>query len=162
VRWQQGVGAHVELTGARIATPVGAKGERNEFLTNLADGDHEIIPYYPGLRVARLGGVAQGTVDERRVVHPLAEGAEAYYTYELGDSVRYRLPTAAPCSCARSRCGRGRPVEHGGRLADVRHRVGAARAGGVPTRVAAPELDAARCRPATRGARARGATILKA
>jgi len=93
VRWQQGVGAHVELTGSRMVAPIAtARNERNEFLSNLVDGVDEVIPYYPGYESLGLGGRAEVSVDERRIVHPLAEGAEAYYTYALGDSIRYRLP----------------------------------------------------------------------
>jgi hypothetical protein len=37
--------------------------------------------------------VARAQVDENQgMVHPLAEGAEAYFTYQSGDSVTFRLP----------------------------------------------------------------------
>ena len=93
VRWQQGVGARVELTGARMAIPVApASEERSAILSNLADGALGPIPYFPGYEVLWIGGRAETDVDERRLVNPLAEGAEAYYTYESGDSIRYTLP----------------------------------------------------------------------
>ncbi|MEP7000568.1 MAG: hypothetical protein ABI969_08805 [bacterium] len=93
VRWQQGVGARVELTGARLALPIAPKGEeRNELLSNLVDGNLATVPYYPGYEALWLGGRAQDGVDDRRTVNPLADGAEAYYTYESGDSISSRLP----------------------------------------------------------------------
>lgn len=93
VRWQHGVGAHIELTGARLALPIApAKEERNELLDGLASGAMSPIPYFPGYESLWIGGRAETDVDERRLVNPLAEGAEAYYTYQSGDSVRYTLP----------------------------------------------------------------------
>jgi hypothetical protein len=58
------------------------------------NGSISPIPYYPGSETLWIGSsVARATVDENDgIVHPLAEGAEAYYTYETGDSVTFRLP----------------------------------------------------------------------
>ncbi len=52
------------------------------------------IPYYPGYEPLWVGGgdVARAQVDETEIVHPIADGAEAYYTYETGDSVSFKLP----------------------------------------------------------------------
>jgi hypothetical protein len=36
--------------------------------------------------------MVKAEVDDREMVHPLAEGAEAYYKYATGDSVSIRLP----------------------------------------------------------------------
>src|SRR6185436_8431324 len=37
------------------------------------------------------GGMAEAEVDERALIHPLAEGSEAYYIYETGDSLSFRF-----------------------------------------------------------------------
>ncbi len=51
------------------------------------------IPYYPGYEPLWVGdNVARAQVDESELVHPIADGAEAYYTYETGDSIRFTLP----------------------------------------------------------------------
>jgi len=51
------------------------------------------IPYYPGYEPLWVGGgMARAQVDEKEIVNPIADGAEAYYTYETGDSVSLRLP----------------------------------------------------------------------
>ena len=63
-------------------------------------GDAEIhggispVPYFPGSETLWIGAsMTQKDVDEKEaIVHPLAEGAEAYYTFESGDSATFRLP----------------------------------------------------------------------
>lgn len=89
VRWRRGVGAYVDVTGARTAIPIaGRNGHAN------IGGDISPIPYYPGSETLWIGGdAARRAVDENDgIIHPLADGAEAYYTYESGDSVSFRLP----------------------------------------------------------------------
>jgi hypothetical protein len=98
VRWQQGVGAVVDVKGARTVVPAfsSIKEARDEIETEMSSevgGDIAGIPYFPGQETLWIGaGRAQTEVDERELVHPLAEGAEAYYKYALGDSMSYRLP----------------------------------------------------------------------
>lgn len=95
VKWHRDVGAWIEVAGARTALPIapgeGEKEVRQEMAT---DGDMTPVPYFPGHEplMSFNGGVAQSQVDERDMVHPLAQGAEAYYTYAVGDSVTFRLP----------------------------------------------------------------------
>ena len=89
VRWRRGVGAYVDLTGSRTVIPIAGKdGDAH------IDDDISPIPYYPGSETLWIGGdAAHKAVDENDgIIHPLAEGAEAYYTYESGDSVTFRLP----------------------------------------------------------------------
>jgi hypothetical protein len=97
VRWQRDVGARMELTGERIVLPafMGAETE--------ADHDHnggglEImnsIPYFPGSESMWIGlGRAKADVDPDQIIHPLADGSEAYYTYARGDSIVAVLPGA--------------------------------------------------------------------
>jgi hypothetical protein len=89
VRWRRGVGAYVEVTGSRTVVPLA--GKSGEVTMN---GSISPIPYYPGSESLWIGSsVARASVDENDgMIHPLAEGAEAYYTYESGDSVTFRLP----------------------------------------------------------------------
>lgn len=94
VQWKRGVGAHVEVTGARVAIPVmGSEKLEREALNDAASDAMSPIPYFPGSETLWAGGLpAQTEVNDRDLVNPLAVGAEAYYTYRTGDSVTFRLP----------------------------------------------------------------------
>lgn len=49
------------------------------------------VPYYPGRDELWIGtGLVSGEVDDREMVHPMADGAEAYYVYESGDTANIR------------------------------------------------------------------------
>jgi hypothetical protein len=88
VQWMRGRGAWVDVKGSRSVVPIVGKD----------GGDADVsmgapIPYYPGREDLWIGGgMAQAQVDEREFVNPIAEGAEAYYTYESGDSLIITLP----------------------------------------------------------------------
>lgn len=90
VRWQRDRGAWVDVTGSRSVAPIANNGDR--------DAEAEVstlapIPYYPGRDNLWIGsGLARAEVDDREFVHPLAIGAEAYYTYATGDSLTMTLP----------------------------------------------------------------------
>ena len=89
VRWRRGVGAYVDVTGSRAVIPIaGSSGGVN------LDGDISPIPYYPGSESLWIGSsAARQAVDENEgIIHPLADGAEAYYTYATGDSAMFKLP----------------------------------------------------------------------
>ena len=95
VRWHRDVGAWIDVKGARTAIPVAPEEAQEETAEELNDPDMTAVPYFPGQEpLLSIGGngVVKSQVDERDIVHPLAEGAEAYYTYEAGDSVTFRLP----------------------------------------------------------------------
>ena len=79
VRWQLGRGAWIDLTGMRAHGVV---------------GDATVpIPYYPGVEATWIdGGPLKETIDQFALVHPIAAGAEAHYTYASGDSMSIRLP----------------------------------------------------------------------
>ena len=97
VQWRRDVGAWIDVKGARTAIPVAPEEAQQETADELNDSDMTPVPYFPGqepLISMNGGGVMKSSVDERDLVHPLAEGAEAYYTYEVGDSVTFRLPDA--------------------------------------------------------------------
>jgi hypothetical protein len=89
VRWRRGVGAYVDVTGSRSVVPIAGKSASVGI-----EGSLSPIPYYPGSETLWIGAsAARRAVDENEgVVHPLAEGSEAYYTYEAGDSATFRLP----------------------------------------------------------------------
>jgi Haemolysin secretion/activation protein ShlB/FhaC/HecB len=94
VQWQQGVGAWIEVKGARTAIPMAPHDEeRKEIKENITDSDFTPIPYYPGYEALWVGGgTARAQVDETEIVHPIADGAEAYYTFQSGDSLAFKLP----------------------------------------------------------------------
>src|SRR5439155_9399367 len=95
VQWQRNVGAWIDVKGARTAIPVAPDEAQNETNDELNDSDMTPVPYFPGqepLLSLNGSGIVKSSVDEHDMVHPLADGAEAYYTYEAGDSVTFRLP----------------------------------------------------------------------
>lgn len=95
VKWHRDVGAWIDVAGARTALPVApGEGEKETREEMARDGDMTPVPYYPGQEplISFNGSAMKTQVDERDMVHPLAEGAEAYYTYAVGDSVTFRLP----------------------------------------------------------------------
>jgi hypothetical protein len=95
VRWQRGIGAHIEMTGARVAAPLLGmpKVDRETLEENVTGSDMSPVPYFPGSETLWIGGLSATTeVDERQIVNPIARGAEAYYTYTTGDSVSFTLP----------------------------------------------------------------------
>ena len=95
VQWQRGIGARVDMLGARVAAPVLGmpKVEREALEGNVIGNDMSPVPYFPGSETLWIGGLsATNEVDERLIVNPIARGAEAYYTYATGDSVSFTLP----------------------------------------------------------------------
>jgi hypothetical protein len=95
VRWQRDVGIWIDVKGARSAIPIiDNKDARDEMRDEMDDPDMAgAVPYYPGSEPLWIGGgMVRAQVDERELVNPIADGAEAYYTYSTGDSVTLRLP----------------------------------------------------------------------
>jgi hypothetical protein len=89
VTWQRDKGALVEVKGQRSAMPMIEGIEKTDI--NLCCGGD--IPYTPGRETLWIGsGLAKADVSEDEIIHPLAAGAEAYYTYTSGDSVSFQLP----------------------------------------------------------------------
>jgi len=92
VRWQRGKGAMINVTGQRSAMPM-LEGIGN---SDINIGSMNDVPYYPGRETLWIGsGLAKADVSEDEMVHPLATGAEAFYTYASGDSVSFQLPGGA-------------------------------------------------------------------
>lgn len=96
VQWQEGVGAWVDARGSRTAMPMAPKETHDEVRGEMNDPDMNVsIPYYPGYEPLWIGNnMARAQVDENEIVNPIADGAEAYYTYETGDSLSFKLPNA--------------------------------------------------------------------
>ncbi|MFN2563750.1 MAG: hypothetical protein ABR499_01895, partial [Gemmatimonadaceae bacterium] len=95
VRWHRNVGAWIEVKGARTVVPIAPGEGEKEARDDLEDelDDMTPLPYYPGHEPLWIGtGLAKAEVDERQLVHPLAAGSEAYYTYRSGDTGSLRLP----------------------------------------------------------------------
>jgi hypothetical protein len=96
----------LEVLGARSALPAVAAnmsmgdGDADKYASAIAAGIMASmispVPYYPGrddLVPTIDGGIVQANVEEdAMLINPLAGGAEAYYTYEAGDSLTMRLP----------------------------------------------------------------------
>ncbi|MDQ6771139.1 MAG: hypothetical protein M3Z54_14270, partial [Gemmatimonadota bacterium] len=89
VMWQRDKGAVIEVKGQRSVLPmIEGVGHGDINLGTVGD-----VPYYPGRETLWIGsGLAKADVSEDEIVHPLAAGAEAYYTYASGDSVSFQLP----------------------------------------------------------------------
>ena len=89
VRWQRDRGAIITVKGQRSAFPM---------LDGVGKGDFDLggindIPYHPGRETLWIGsGLAKADVSEGEMIHPLASGAEVYYTFASGDSVSFQLP----------------------------------------------------------------------
>ena len=89
IQWQRGVGAHVEVLGARAVAPVVSSNVMP--VRDISPGPMA-IPYYPGREsLWPMGQFGTLMSDEGIWVHPLSAGAEAYYLYTTGDSIRYTL-----------------------------------------------------------------------
>lgn len=100
VRWHRNTGARVEMLGARQAIPIvaGIKEAEKEVAEDMQDefSDMMAIPYYPGKDELWLFDMI-GTSDDDdegtdMLVHPVAAGSEAYFTFASGDSVIMTLP----------------------------------------------------------------------
>jgi hypothetical protein len=90
VRWQRGLGAIVDVTGARTAMPMLPADA-----SDVGDDEAIALPYVPGRRTLSIGGARTDTTsytDVDDVIDPLAPGAEAYYRYSLGDSETIHTP----------------------------------------------------------------------
>lgn len=98
VRWQRGIGARVEMLGARMAAPItqGIEEAEKEMADELEGelDDMLAVPYYPGkddLWLFEMVGSSDGD-GSPMLIHPVAEGSEAYFVFSSGDSVDIVLP----------------------------------------------------------------------
>jgi hypothetical protein len=88
ISWRRDVGVRVTPLGSRVTVPM-ASQSNGEIYGAVS------IPYFPGRESLWFPssnfGVVKTDVDEREIIHPIANGAEAYYRYESGDSVDIKL-----------------------------------------------------------------------
>jgi hypothetical protein len=88
VVWSKGSPVLVQLLGRRSVMPM------VEGATADVGAGGVPIPYFPGRESLWIGSeLAKADVADDEIIHPLANGAEAYYTYAIGDSVSFQLPT---------------------------------------------------------------------
>jgi hypothetical protein len=90
VQWSADRGVRVELLGKRRQA-----GGLMGVSASSAVENSTPIPYFPGKEPLWLVGNSSfvtSTTSERSEVHPLADGAETYYNYTLGDSISIGLP----------------------------------------------------------------------
>ena len=88
ISWRRDVGVRVRPIGSRVTVPM-ASSASGDFSSAIS------IPYFPGRESLWFPssnfGVVKSDIDERDVIHPLANGAETYYKYASGDSVDITL-----------------------------------------------------------------------
>ncbi len=88
ISWRRDVGVRVRPIGSRITVPMASRAS-GDFSSAIS------IPYFPGRESLWFPssnfGVVKADIDEREVIHPLANGAETYYKYATGDSVDITL-----------------------------------------------------------------------
>ncbi|NUO62005.1 MAG: hypothetical protein HOQ12_05230 [Gemmatimonadaceae bacterium] len=90
VWWDRDRGALVQINGARAVQMLDDDDKDDD--RDPSSTETIGLPYVPG--EDRLWPVGRWKVDvgDEEIIHPLAAGAEAYYTYSLGDSVGIRIP----------------------------------------------------------------------
>lgn len=94
VQWQRGIGAHIAVTGARMSIPIlgSPTVEPKKIAGVAADPSLIPLPYLPGQEPLWVGQfAARPDVNENSMINPLANGAEAYYTYKAGGETTIKL-----------------------------------------------------------------------
>lgn len=93
VKWRRSQGMWIEPLASRTTVPMSKNVNVSGISASLVP-----VPYFPGREQLWMPssamGVVKGDVDETEgFVHPLAKGSEAYYKYQIGDSIQIRLPS---------------------------------------------------------------------
>jgi len=91
VAWDRDRGAVVTITGARAVTPIDDDDDVDD---DPSSPETLELPYVPGEDRLWPIGRMKINVNHEEIIHPLAAGAEAYYTYAIGDSLTIRIPNA--------------------------------------------------------------------
>jgi hypothetical protein len=92
IRWRDGAGAEVRLTGARVGSLIVPEADTHALEANVLNPDMSPIPYSSGQEPLWPASRTTGAGVDELLEHPLATGAEAYYTYESGGTTRIRPP----------------------------------------------------------------------
>jgi hypothetical protein len=95
VKWRRSQGMWIEPLASRTTVPMSKNVNINGVAASLVP-----VPYFPGREQLWLPSTDMATVrrdvDETEgFIHPLANGSEAYYRYQIGDSIRIRLPSGS-------------------------------------------------------------------
>ena len=87
ISWDRDRGALLRITGGRAVAPIADEDVEEDS----PSPETLELPFVPG--EDRLWPVSRFKVDVNNevIIHPLAAGAEAYYTYSIGDSVVIRI-----------------------------------------------------------------------
>lgn len=89
IAWRRGVGVRVTPLGSRMVVPMASR-TAGQFYGAVS------VPYFPGREQLWFPsdnfGTVRAEIDEREYIHPIAQGAEAYYRYATGDSAAITLP----------------------------------------------------------------------
>ncbi len=89
IDWSREGGVWVTPIGSRMQVPMAGGGADGDFVDAIS------IPYFPGKETLWMPssnfGVVKADVDDREIIHPIANGAEAYYRYATGDSITITL-----------------------------------------------------------------------
>ena len=93
VKWRRSQGMWIEPLASRTTVPMSKNVNVSGVAAQLIP-----VPYFPGREQLWMPATTMATVrrdvDETEgFVHPLAQGSEAYYKYQIGDSIRIRLPS---------------------------------------------------------------------
>ena len=87
ISWDRDRGALVRITGARAVAPIAGAADDDD----PASPETIELPYAPGEDRLWPVGRLKFDVNDEEIIHPLGAGAEAYYTYAMGDSVVIRI-----------------------------------------------------------------------
>jgi Omp85 superfamily domain len=93
VKWRRSQGMWIEPLASRTTVPMSKNVNVSGIAASLVP-----VPYFPGREQLWIPSTDAATVrrdvDETEgFIHPLAQGSEAYYKYQIGDSIRIRLPS---------------------------------------------------------------------
>ncbi len=93
VKWRRSQGMWIEPLASRTTVPMSKNVNVNGVAASLIP-----VPYFPGREQLWMPSTDMATVrrdvdESEGFIHPLARGSEAYYRYQIGDSIRIRLPS---------------------------------------------------------------------
>ena len=94
VRWHRDAGLWVDVKGQRMVIPIVKLDPSDIDDDDISDmAESAAIPYFPGREPLFFMGnaMAKAEINENEFIHPLADGAEAYYRYSSGDSIAIKL-----------------------------------------------------------------------
>lgn len=92
VKWRRAQGMWIEPLASRTTVPMSKNVNVSGVAAQLIP-----VPYFPGreqlwMPATNMATVRRDVDETDGFVHPLAQGSEAYYKYQIGDSIRIKLP----------------------------------------------------------------------